>query len=659
MRIDLGNESIRPDGSQQPFSGWKNLAFLLPMLFLIESLIQFYGQPLFHLFYIPVIVIASAFLSFKIIASCMFVIFLLGAPVLLRINGYLTQGNSYSLPAGRQGSTLRDAELLWGIYLATLVTGAVSYYFLRRTKKISKKAVKELETLKNSALNLEASTEISLFDEDRFSHLVKSIFETQKELNDMLNLSKKSVNADSVTLFILEDGDFIPKSSTEDIRSDSIYAVKGYLSGVIREKKPFIIPSFKGSLGIEPAYRTGRSNRLLNLGQHASKKTGSFLCVPVFDGNIPIGVLAMAGKSETAFGEREKDIAVSFADQIVQILSKKRSQIQIDRVTKGFRALHEANLSLGTSLKVEEIAEKFVEHVFGMAPSSAVGFFVADKGKLRVIAKKGFEPEKESFYPKNTLFDLIIKNKHPLQLSNVDKQQAVYPFRINDTRTFLGIPIISENEVIGIFAITSKEPDALSSFHGQFLKILTDQAAMAMTNAKLHKELGRLAMTDGLTGLFNHKHFHEMLLMEFQRTERTPQSLSLMLIDIDHFKKINDSYGHPAGDMVLASLSAILRKTLRGIDILARYGGEEFAAVLINTGAGGAKKMADRLREHVMNNPFFIEKNKLTITLSIGIAIYPHDAGTKDELIEKADQALYYAKNNGRNQVCLWKNMGE
>ena len=146
---------------------------------------------------------------------------------------------------------------------------------------------------------------------------------------------------------------------------------------------------------------------------------------------------------------------------------------------------------------------------------------------------------------------------------------------------------ISENEVIGIFAVTSKKPDALSSFHVQFLKILADQAAMAMTNANLHKEVGRLAMTDGLTGLFNHKHFHEMLLMEFQRTERMPQTLSLMLIDIDHFKKINDSYGHPAGDMVLASLAAILRKTLRGIDILARYGGEEFAAVLINTGAGG------------------------------------------------------------------------
>lgn len=594
----------------------------------------------------------------------MFVIFLLGAPVLLRINGYLTQGNSYSsessrydLPAGQAGSALQDAELLWVIYLATLVTGAVSYYFLRKTKKISKKAVKELETLKNSALNLEASIEISLFDEDRFSHLVKSIFETQKELNDMLNLSKKSVNADSVTFFILEDGDFIPKSSTEDIRSDSIYAVKGYLSGVIREKKSFIIPTFRGSflnLG-QPAYRTGR--RASKNTRLAAKRAGSSLCAPVFDGNTPIGVLAMAGKSETAFGEREKDIAVSFADQIVQILSKKRIQIEIERVVKGLRALHKANLSLGTSLKVEEIAEKLVDHVFGMVPSSAVGFFVADKGKLRVIAKKGFEPEKESFYPKNTLFDLIIKNKYPMHLSNVDKQQTVYPFRINDTRTFLGIPIISENEVIGIFAVTSKEPDALSSFHGQFLERLADQAAMAITNAKLHKEVGRLAMTDGLTGLFNHKHFQEMLLMEFQRTERMPQTLSLMLIDIDHFKKINDSYGHPAGDMVLASLAAILRKTLRGIDILARYGGEEFAAVLINTGAGGAKKMAERLREYVMNNPFFIEENKLTITLSIGIAIYPNDAGTKDELIGKADQALYYAKNNGRNQVCLWKNM--
>jgi len=101
----------------------------------------------------------------------------------------------------------------------------------------------------------------------------------------------------------------------------------------------------------------------------------------------------------------------------------------------------------------------------------------------------------------------------------------------------------------------------------------------------------------------------------------------------------------------------ILKKTLRGIDILARYGGEEFVAVLIGTGSSGAKKMAERIRNSVMNNPFYIDENKIMITLSIGVATHPQDATNKTELIDKADQALYYAKQNGRNQVCEWKDV--
>lgn len=531
-----------------------------------------------------------------------------------------------------------------GIYLSILVTGIISYYIFYRNTKISKKALEDLEKLKSSALNLEA-TQGSLFDEDRFSSLVKSIFETRKDLNEMLELTGKVINADSAALFIIEGDNLVMKASTKDISSEPIYVEKGYLLKAFKEKKPLIQPKFKGGL--------------FSLGYTSTKEVGAFLYVPILDGDIPIGILVMESKREDTFGEREKDIADDFALQITQILRKTRRYIEIERFAKGFKALHEASRTLSTTLRLEEIADNFVELVSGMVSSSAVGFFLADRGKLRVIAKKGFEPENESFYPKGTYFDLILKNKQPLHFSYLDRKQGVYPFKINDTKSFLGIPIISEKEVLGILAVTSKEPDAISSFQGHFLSIMADQAAMSITNAQLHKEVERLAVTDGLTGLYNHRHFQERLGEEFQRVKRTPQPLSLMLLDIDHFKKINDVYGHPAGDTILTRLAMTLKKTLRGIDILARYGGEEFAAVLIGTSSGGTKKMAERLRSAVINNPFFIDENELTITLSIGIATYPQDAATKEELIDKADQALYYAKKNGRNQVCVWKDIAK
>jgi len=606
------------------FSGWKVLEFLLPLLLLSESVIQFFGQPVFRLFYIPFIVVLASDFPLKIVMSCILAIFLLGIPTTWWSKGYLTEES--------------------GSYVSILVTGIISYYIFYKKLKVSRKAQEDLQKLKRSAMSLEASTEASLFDEDRFSHLVKTMLDVEKELKEILNLIKKVIDADSVTLFILEGDNLIGKTSTENGLSKPKYHKEAYLLSIIREKKPLIQSRLKYSL--------------FDLGYASAKEAGSSLCVPVLDGNVSLGVIEAVSKKESTFGEREKDIVVSFAFQIGEMLRKARTYIEVERFAKGFKSLHEASRMLSTSLKVEEIADTLVELVFGMVQPSAVGFFIPDKGELRIIAKKGFEPEDESFYTKGTYFDLIVKNKHPLHFSNIEGKQGVYPFGTANTKTFLGIPILSpENDVLGIVALTSAEPSAISAFYGHFLNMVADQAALFITNARLHKEVERLAVTDGLTGLYNHRHFQERLSEEFQRIERIPQSLSMILIDLDHFKKINDIYGHPAGDVVLKGLASILKKTLRGIDIIARYGGEEFAAVLLNTESKGAYKIAERLRIKVMHTPFFAGENKLLLTLSIGIATYPHDAVTKEELISRTDQALYYAKKNGRNQVCIWKDI--
>lgn len=606
-------------------SEWKSLEFLLPLMLIIQSLIQFSGKPLLSLIYIPFIVVISSYFHFKVIIGCMMAILFLGLPNLLWSKGYLAQEG--------------------GIYLSILVTGIVSCFMFYRATKISKKAVKDLDELKSSALNLEASTESSLLDEDRFSFLLKSIFETQKELDTMINFTKKLTEADSAALFVLEGDNLVLKSSTENVSPELTHADRGYLLEIIKGKKTIIQPKFKGGF--------------FELRYSHPEDIGSFLCVPVLDGDIPIGILIVDSSRENAFGEREKETAVEFALQINQILSRTRTYIEVERFARGFKGLHDASKELSSSLKVEDIAEKFVERVSGMLSSSAIGFFITDKGKLRVIAKKGFEPEKESFYPKGTYFDLIIRNKHQLHFSHLHKKDGIFPFKTTEAKSFLGIPVMSENEVIGIIALTSKEPDTISSFQVYIIKTLADQVGLYINNAQLHKEVEKLAITDGLTGLYNHKYFQERLSEEFKRIKRIPQPLSLMLIDIDHFKKINDAYGHPAGDTVLENIALILKKALRGIDILARYGGEEFAAVLVGTGGNGAKKMAERFRASMVKNPFFINEHKLTVTVSIGIATYPHDVVTKDNLIDRADQALYYAKKSGRNQVCEWKEVAK
>ncbi len=157
-----------------------------------------------------------------------------------------------------------------------------------------------------------------------------------------------------------------------------------------------------------------------------------------------------------------------------------------------------------------------------------------------------------------------------------------------------------------------------------------------------------IALKDGLTRLFDHHSFLQKLDEELLRDARTGESVSLIFIDIDHFKLINDSHGHQVGDQVLARLGQILHETTRTIDICARYGGEEFALLLPNTSTADACRLAERLRQAVERE---FAANPPAITISLGIATYPDDAGSADTLLRAADQALYAAKENGRN--CL------
>jgi two-component system cell cycle response regulator len=211
-----------------------------------------------------------------------------------------------------------------------------------------------------------------------------------------------------------------------------------------------------------------------------------------------------------------------------------------------------------------------------------------------------------------------------------------------------------EKDIMGILVLLSEEINALSPYQIELLEVLGNQASTSIANAKFHEEIERLAITDGLTGLFNHRHFQERLSQEFNRLERFSEPISLLIIDIDNFKKINDTYGHPVGDTVLKDVANIVRKTIRNIDIPARYGGEEFTVILLGTQARGAMNMAERLRKAVMNTAFSAGENIFKVTVSTGISTYPHGIRRKEELIERADKALYHAKRTGRNRSVSW-----
>jgi diguanylate cyclase (GGDEF)-like protein len=212
------------------------------------------------------------------------------------------------------------------------------------------------------------------------------------------------------------------------------------------------------------------------------------------------------------------------------------------------------------------------------------------------------------------------------------------------------IPLKAGASVIGALVLGSRRKGAYGRDVVLQLEVVAMQAGQAIERARLFDRTERLATTDGLTGLTNHRAFQERLDIHLAQAGRYAKRVSLLLCDVDHFKSVNDTYGHPIGDQVLRGVAMTLLKEARTTDVVARYGGEEFAIVMPETDTAGAMVIAERIREKVGKTTFDTPQGPLRVTISLGVATFPDDGRSKPELVERADGALYHAKRHGRNR---------
>lgn len=238
----------------------------------------------------------------------------------------------------------------------------------------------------------------------------------------------------------------------------------------------------------------------------------------------------------------------------------------------------------------------------------------------------------------------VAKQQKPILLNELHRtSRSVGP----DIGSFLSVPLVVQQELVGVLNLSHPENQAFTEEHLRLLTLIGSQAAAILQRVLMYEEMSRLAITDELTGLYNRRHFATRLQEEQARARRHGQSFSLLFLDIDDFKRINDTYGHVLGDRVLADLGKLLQKWARSSDLLARFGGEEFVVLLPMTDIHQALTAAERLRAAVAEHSFPRRKR---LTVSVGVASYPTDADSIDELLRMADQALYQAKRMGRNR---------
>lgn len=246
----------------------------------------------------------------------------------------------------------------------------------------------------------------------------------------------------------------------------------------------------------------------------------------------------------------------------------------------------------------------------------------------------------------------VAKHKKPVLIADVRKDPR---FKVveDQKRTMVSMisaPLMVKRRVIGVVSLTTRdEKHVFTHDELELVVLLSAHISLAIENNRLYE----ISVMDGLTNVYNRRYLEQRLSEEVAYSKRYSKPLTVCLLDIDFFKRLNDTYGHQAGDHVLKKVSALLTQALREYDVVARYGGEEFAVILPTTPKGRGASIAERLRAAVAESDFSFKDKAISTTISCGVACLPEDGDKGDALIAAADKALYAAKARGRNQVFL------
>ena len=291
-----------------------------------------------------------------------------------------------------------------------------------------------------------------------------------------------------------------------------------------------------------------------------------------------------------------------------------------------------------------------------------VYFWDESQEQMYLRLDRGFhkdKPRAEDLAGGNVLTLWTVKYGRPLLIQQGHHLQADDLLALVGAASALAVPLFVSNRVTGSVQIFSSRKEAFQREDAQLLWILSLVAENLLTREASNEGLLRFVFTDYLTGLKTRGYFEQQLDLEFKRAERRKQKFALLMIDIDHFKHLNDTFGHHVGDQVLRDVTSILMKDMREVDTVARYGGEEFVIILPETTETGAMYVAQRLRRAVEQAKFFAGSPDQIqhLTISIGVAVYDTDAQFKRDLIEFSDAALYAAKRAGRNRVVAYSEL--
>ncbi len=550
---------------------------------------------------------------------------------------------------------------------------------MRTGEKAAKDSYEKLISDADAVDPLAGGTNVeALTDKRRQATNVSVAREREKTFTELINMVSGLVPAHTYALFL-------------DDRDDGVFSLRG-----IRSQSRAVASSTvefakgNGLIGIcaarnQPQYLPDIIIPVKSLGYYTQNvPVQSFLAIPmaISEADRVMGVLCVDSLERDAFPEEVQATLQRFVPFFIQIIDKIRISVEMDIRAKNFAALHDMSSVLSSSLEISDVLDKLTVQLRSVVPYDFCACVLYDEpSKMAVLtALRGYDskyvgslfpldPAKKDADGEKSVILLhmlkqwqergMVKIHYDPDLGERGRDISLFPIKElqQPIKSLYGRPLVARGKFIGAVFLSSIRANSFTEYHLNFMDTLLNHVSIVVDNNMLHRRIRDMAHTDGLTGLFNHRTFMDKLNEEFKRLDREYQHFSLLILDIDFFKKVNDEFGHPVGDTALKCVAGVIHDMARSIDFVARYGGEEFAVGMVGSDSVGAKIMAERIRKTVENTVITAGKITLKCTVSIGVASYYRGCEKKETLIAQADQALYHAKHAGRNRVCLYQDI--
>ena len=444
------------------------------------------------------------------------------------------------------------------------------------------------------------------------------------------------------------------------VKNISFKEQEGLFWQVLSGGEPFAIRDSSGKYRFESIVEKFQFDQL-----------NSQIWVPLMVKNMVRGVLTLGAKKDgSAYDDEQLNFIAQLASQAAIAIDsalldqqKARATVALGKKMENLSVLYDVSKALNFTNDLKQTLLMILDKARSAVSAQKASMMLLndETRELEVRVVRGIDPlverkinmgeiECTKIKIGEGIAGRVVETKEAICVDNVHESKDFKKSDKSNVESILCVPMINQDECIGVLNITNKTSgEKFTKEDTELLTTLAGQAAVTISNANLY----HLAITDGLTQLYIHRYFRQKLVEEIRRSLRYKRSFSLILSDIDHFKRFNDTYGHQQGDAVLATTAKIFKSKIRDLDIACRYGGEEFAILLPETDLQGAIKAAERIREAVESYeyPALEGDEPLKVTLSLGVATCPAHSIEADGLIKKADVALYACKEAGRNCV--------